>query len=68
MGKLFYGIENFIGGSFKFRIDILVASAVEENILSRVYLGVHWKFDGREGERNGQLIAQKIAAAFPALA
>lgn len=47
---------------------LTIASAIEENVLSRVYLGVHWQFDGREGERNGQQIATKIAAAFPALA
>jgi hypothetical protein len=47
---------------------LTIASAIEENVLSRVYLGVHWEFDGREGEKNGTLIAQKIAAAFPALA
>ena len=52
----------------RYERELTIASAIEENILSRVYLGVHWKFDGREGERNGQLIAQKIAAAFPALA
>ena len=47
---------------------LTIASAIEENVLSRVYLGVHWQFDGREGERNGHLIAQKISAAFPTLA
>lgn len=47
---------------------LTIASAIEENVLSRVYLGVHWQFDGREGERNGELIAQKISASFPALA
>lgn len=47
---------------------LTIASAIEENVLSRVYLGVHWQFDGREGERNGQQIATKIAASFPALA
>jgi hypothetical protein len=45
-----------------------IASAIEENVLSRVYLGVHWQFDGREGEQNGKLIAEKIATAFPAMA
>jgi Vanadium chloroperoxidase N-terminal domain/PAP2 superfamily len=48
--------------------QMTIAEAIEENVLSRVYLGVHWLFDGREGERNGQLIATKIASAFPALA
>ena len=48
--------------------NLTIAKAIEENVLSRVYLGVHWEFDGREGEKNGNLIAQKIAGAFPALA
>ena len=48
--------------------QLTIASAIEENVLSRVYLGVHWQFDGREGERNGHQIATKIAAVFPALA
>jgi membrane-associated phospholipid phosphatase len=47
---------------------LTIASAIEENVLSRVYLGVHWKFDGREGEINGASIAAKITGAFPALA
>jgi hypothetical protein len=45
-----------------------IAEAIDENVLSRVYLGVHWLFDGREGQQNGELIAQKIAPKFPALA
>jgi Vanadium chloroperoxidase N-terminal domain/PAP2 superfamily len=45
-----------------------IAEAIEENVLSRVYLGVHWLFDGREGQQNGELIAQKIALKFPKLA
>lgn len=43
-----------------------IGSAIEENILSRVYLGVHWQFDGREGEKNGERIASLIHASFPA--
>ena len=39
-----------------------VPQAVEENILSRVYLGVHWEFDGREGERIGRALAKLIGA------
>ncbi len=49
----------------KLNRKLTIASAIEENVLSRVYLGVHWEFDGREGERNGRFIAEKIAAAFP---
>jgi hypothetical protein len=47
---------------------LTIDSAVEENILSRVYLGVHWKFDGRKGALIGQELATKIGAAFPAKA
>ena len=42
-----------------------INKAVEENILSRVYLGVHWKFDGLKGELIGNEIAQKVQASFP---
>jgi hypothetical protein len=45
---------------------LTLASAIEENILSRVFLGVHWKFDGRKGEQIGKEIAHKLVAAFPA--
>lgn len=47
---------------------LTIATAIEENILSRVYLGVHWRLDGRAGEKIGDEIATKITAAFPARA
>jgi Vanadium chloroperoxidase N-terminal domain len=47
---------------------LTIASAINENVLSRVYLGVHWKFDGRKGEQIGAEIATKIVGAFPAMA
>jgi Vanadium chloroperoxidase N-terminal domain/PAP2 superfamily len=47
---------------------LTIKSAIEENIISRVYLGVHWEFDGREGEKNGTAIAEMINKKFPALA
>jgi hypothetical protein len=31
--------------------------AIQENLESRIYLGVHWRFDGDEGERVGKEIA-----------
>ena len=46
--------------------SLTIASAVEENILSRIFLGVHWKFDGRKGEQIGNEIAAKLRASFPA--
>jgi len=33
---------------------------VEENALSRLYLGVHWRMDSDEGIRFGRLIGQKV--------
>lgn len=52
----------------RYKSNLTIDSAVEENILSRVYLGVHWKFDGRKGEQIGEEIASKIKASFPAKA
>ncbi|MEQ1638098.1 MAG: hypothetical protein ABL903_15565 [Methylococcales bacterium] len=52
----------------KYIADLTIDSAVEENILSRVYLGVHWQFDGRKGEDIGNVIASNIAGVFPAKA
>ena len=45
--------------------QLTIASAIDENVLSRVYLGVHWEFDGREGEKNGEIIGKLIADNFP---
>jgi membrane-associated phospholipid phosphatase len=58
------------GGAVRARYNpkMTIARAIEDNILSRVYLGVHWQFDGREGERNGRAIAELICNAFPRLA
>ena len=38
---------------------LTIKDAIEENVLSRVYLGVHWKFDGRKGQQIGEEIATK---------
>ena len=48
--------------------SLTIASAIEENLSSRVYLGVHWRFDGDEGKKNGLKIADLIHGSFPALA
>jgi Vanadium chloroperoxidase N-terminal domain len=58
------------GGAVRTRYDakMTIPKAIEENVLSRVYLGVHWQFDGREGERNGYQIAEMICSSFPARA
>ncbi len=38
--------------------------AIEDNNISRIYLGVHWKFDASGGERVGTAIASKVFEAF----
>jgi hypothetical protein len=52
----------------RYKAEMSIAQAIEENVLSRVYLGVHWEFDGREGERNGNKIAELINRKFPEMA
>jgi hypothetical protein len=47
---------------------LTIRRAIEENVLSRVYLGVHWRLDGLMGKRIGEQIADKIVAKFPARA
>jgi membrane-associated phospholipid phosphatase len=38
--------------------------AIEQNKISRIYLGVHWSFDAEGGELVGSEIAKKVIAAF----
>lgn len=59
-----------IGGTIRARYNakMTIPDAINDNVLSRVYLGVHWQFDGREGERNGRKIAEMIVNAFPRMA
>jgi hypothetical protein len=38
--------------------------AIEQNSISRIYLGVHWSFDASGGETVGSAIAAKAIAAF----
>ena len=38
--------------------------AIEQNKISRIYLGVHWDFDATGGETVGKAIATKVIAAF----
>lgn len=47
---------------------LTIVKAIDENVRSRVYLGVHWLLDGKAGEKIGDEIATKIFAAFPAKA
>ncbi len=38
--------------------------AIEDNNISRIYLGVHWKFDATGGEQVGTEVASKVFEAF----
>ena len=46
------------------RKKLSLAKAIEENNVSRIFLGVHWLDDAKGGETVGTLIADKCAAAF----
>lgn len=46
--------------------SLTVAKAIQENLESRVWLGVHWRFDGDEGAKNGAQIASLVVTNFPA--
>jgi Vanadium chloroperoxidase N-terminal domain/PAP2 superfamily len=48
------------------RRTFTIDQAIMENVLSRVYLGVHWRLDGLMGEQIGEQIAEQIVANFPA--
>jgi hypothetical protein len=54
-------------GSTRPRIveTLTIPGAIEQNKISRVYLGVHWHFDCMRGADLGTDIAEKVAANFP---
>ena len=39
--------------------------AIEQNKISRIYLGVHWIFDATGGEIVGKAVSDKVVIAFP---
>lgn len=39
--------------------------AIDDNAISRIYLGVHWDFDAEGGAIVGNAIADKVVDAFP---
>jgi hypothetical protein len=41
------------------------SEAAEENAMSRIFLGIHWRFDATEGVKNGRQIADVVSARFP---
>jgi hypothetical protein len=41
------------------------SEAAEENAMSRLYLGIHWRFDATEGVKNGRQIADVVTSRFP---
>lgn len=48
----------------KLRSTFNLRQAIDDNNISRIYLGVHWEFDATGGEKVGTAIAKKVAAAF----
>ncbi len=52
----------------RFLPNMTIDKAIQDNLDSRVWLGVHWRFDGTEGVRLGSEIATRIQTAFPAKA
>ncbi len=49
----------------KWTAAFTLAEAIEQNKVSRIYLGVHWKFDADGGDAVGSAAAAKILTAFP---
>lgn len=47
--------------------SLTIDRAILENLESRVFLGVHWRFDGDRGQAIGEEIAARIVASFPAV-
>ncbi len=48
----------------KFEQMLSLKTAIDQNKVSRIYLGVHWCFDATGGESVGQAVAEKVIAAF----
>ena len=54
-------------GSMRPRLEqtLTIPGAIEQNKVSRVYLGVHWHLDCLSGSELGQDVASKVAKSFP---
>lgn len=48
----------------RYSANFTLRKAIEENEISRIYLGVHWKFDATGGAAVGNAIAEKVFNAF----
>ncbi|WP_181256600.1 vanadium-dependent haloperoxidase [Merismopedia glauca] len=48
----------------KYKASFTLRKAIEDNNISRIYLGVHWIFDATGGETVGTAIANKVCVAF----
>ncbi|WP_341531902.1 hypothetical protein WKK05_38520 (plasmid) [Nostoc sp. UHCC 0302] len=48
----------------KWEASFTLREAIEQNKISRIYLGVHWIFDATGGETVGKAVADKVIAAF----
>ena len=44
---------------------LTIESAIRENLESRVFLGVHWRFDGDRGKAIGEEIADRLVPPTP---
>lgn len=45
--------------------SLTIDRAIQENLESRVFLGVHWRFDGERGQEIGEAIADQILPVAP---
>ncbi len=70
-------VTNFVSGEFngkttdntgaarpQWQQTFNLREAIEQNKLSRIYLGVHWLFDATGGEAVGKKISEKVVTAF----
>jgi hypothetical protein len=48
----------------KWQQTFTLREAIEQNKVSRIYLGVHWIFDATGGETVGKAVADKVVPAF----
>ncbi len=49
----------------RYKAKFTLAKGITDNNESRIWLGVHWRFDAEGGEVVGNAIAAKVVAAFP---